>query len=395
MAPAVGAPQASAAAAPPAPTPLARHLRTMARATVEVLPVWLAARVVVVVALVFAHLSVGTLRPDNAAAASRVHQGLLAWDAGWYQAIAAHGYAAAGQQSLRFFPLYPLVARVVGWVPGVGTGAALLLVANAAALLALAALLVLIRVDLGDDGLARRSVRLLALAPSAYVFVLGYSDALLLLSAVVTFLGARTGRWWWAAAAGLAAGAVRPVGLLVAVPVAVEMWRVRRTGTAPQWVARVAALAAPLVGTGAFLVWVGHRFGDPWLPVTVQQQGGHRGPLTAPLAAMWHTATAVLHGHHLGSALHIPWVVLSVVLLVVAFRRLPPAYGCFAAAVLAVSLTSANLDSFERYALGAFPLVVAASTLTGRKPVERTVLALSVLAMAGYAVLAFFGMVVP
>ncbi len=110
---------------------------------------------------------------------------------------------------------------------------------------------------------------------------------------------------------------------------------------------------------------------------------------------MWHNLLSVVHGHHLGSASHVPWVVVSLVLLVVAFRRLPLSYALLATAVLAVSLASSNLDSFERYALGAFPLVVAASTLTARRRVEVAVLAASALAMVAYALLAFFGMVVP
>jgi hypothetical protein len=110
---------------------------------------------------------------------------------------------------------------------------------------------------------------------------------------------------------------------------------------------------------------------------------------------MWHNAVAVAHGHHLGSALHIPWVVVCLVLLVVAFRRLPVSYAAFAAAVLVVSLTSSNLDSFERYALGAFPLVIAASTLTRTRRVELVVLVLSAAAMVGYCFLALIGMVVP
>ena len=116
-------------------------------------------------------------------------------------------------------------------------------------------------------------------------------------------------------------------------------------------------MAAPVVGTAAYLGWVGSQFGDPWLPLRVQQQNGHRGAITVPLGAMWHDLDSVAHGHHVGSALHIPWVLISVALLVVAFRRLPLSYAAFAAAVLAVSVTSSNLDSFERYALGAFPLV--------------------------------------
>jgi hypothetical protein len=142
-------------------------------------------------------------------------------------------------------------------------------------------------------------------------------------------------------------------------------------------------------------VWVGAQFGDPWLPFRVQQQSGHRGVITLPVVSMAHNLASVFGGHHLGSALHVPWVILCLGLMVVAFRRLPLSYGCFAAAVLAVSLTSSNLDSFERYALGAFPLVIAASCYTARRGIELTVLVVAAAAMVGYATLVFMGMVVP
>ena len=371
------------------------------RAVIEVLPAWVVARLLVAGGLVTAHLAVRSVRPDNAMALQRVHDGLLAWDAGWYRAIAGHGYAAVGHQALRFFPLYPMLGRGLGHVPGVGVGPALVVVAHLASLLAMAGLLLLVRHDRShirreDSGLARRSVWLLALAPSAFVLVLAYADAVLLLCVVVAFLGIRTDRWWWAAAGGLAAGAGRPVGVLLVVPVAVELWsRRQRLSGARGWGRGIAALAAPVVGAGAYLTWVGQAFGNSWLPFTVQQQSGHRGQLAAPFDAMWHDSIDALHGHHLGSAMHIPWVVVSVALVVVAWQRLPRSYALFSMAVLAVSLSSTNLDSFERYALGAFPLVVAAATLTSRRPVELVVLMASGIAMVGYATLTFLGIVVP
>jgi Glycosyltransferase family 87 len=297
---------------------------------------------------------------------------------------------------VRFFPAFPMVARAIDVVTGMGVDPALVIVANLSALAAMAALVVLVRRDLGDAALARRSMALLALAPSAYVLVLGYADASLLLCSVVTMLGARTRRWWLAAAAGLGAGLLRPLGILLVVPVVVEVVNDWRMGSGRRgWVARSAAVVAPVVGTAGFLGWVGSQFGDAWLPFQVQQQSGHRGALTVPITSMGHNLASAFHGHHLGSALHVPWVILCVVLLVVAFRRLPLAYGAFAAAVLVASLTSSNLDSFERYALGAFPLVIAASTLTARRGVEVAVLVVSGVGMAGYAVLAFLGVVVP
>ena len=378
-----------------------RPVARFARAVIEVLPAWVVARILVAGGLVAAHLAVRTVRPGNPTALGRVHDGLLGWDAGWYRAIAGHGYAAAGHQALRFFPLYPMLGRGLGHVPGIGVGAALVVVANVASLLAMAGLLLLVRHDRsdirqGDSGLARRSGWLLALAPSAFVLVLAYADAVLLLCVVVAFLGIRTDRWWWAAAGGLAAGAGRPVGVLLVVPVAVELWsRRQRLSGARDWAGGIAALGAPVAGAGAYLIWVGRVFGNSWLPFTVQQQSGHRGQLAAPFDAMWHDSIDALHGHHLGSALHIPWVVVSVALAAVAWQRLPRSYALFSMAVLAVSLSSTNLDSFERYALGAFPLVVAAATLTARRPVELVVLTASASAMVGYATLSFLGIVVP
>jgi Gpi18-like mannosyltransferase len=362
----------------------------------QVLPAWIIARVCVAVALTVAHNIQTTVRPGNAQAELRVHQGLLAWDGGWYQSIAVHGYVASGLQSVRFFPAYPMAARALSSIPGVGVAPALVVIANVSALAAMAALVVLVGHDLGDPALGRRAGWLLGLAPSAYTLVLGYADATLLLCSIVTLLAARTGRFWWAALAGVIAGLVRPVGILLVIPVLVEVVRARReTASGPGWASRVTAVVAPAVGAGIYLGWVDGQFHDALLPFKVQQQLGHRGSLTFPFRSMWHNATSVFHGHHVGSALHIPWVILALVLLVVAFRRLPVSYGLFAAAALAVSLTSSNLDSFERYALGAFPLVIAASTFTGGRRVEVVVLVVSSLGMVGYATLAFLGIVVP
>lgn len=366
------------------------------RAVLAVLPAWVVARVLVVASLLAAHLFARLVRPDDLAARLRLHQGLLAWDGGWYQAIAAHGYASSGVQSVRFYPGFPMAARALGKIPGISVGTALVVVSNACALAAMALLWELVRRDFGDSDLARRSVWLLALAPPAYVLAFAYADGALLLCAVGTFLAARTGRWWWAAIAGCAAGLVRPVGILLVLPVLIEVWRTRRDRrTLRSWGGPAAAVLAPAVGTAGYLGWVRSQFGDLWLPLRIQVESGHRGSISAPFDSIWHDLGSLVHGHHVGSALHVPWLVVCVALAVLAFWRLPVSYAAFSVAVLVVAMSSSNLDSFERYALGAFPLIIAASTLTRRRAVERAVLILSGAGMVGYACLAFLGVVVP
>ena len=107
-----------------------------------------------------------------------VRDGLLAWDGRWFQAIAADGYGDASDPALRFFPLWPLLGRALGGLTGIDEGLVLVVLANAGALAAGVLLHRLVVEETGDPGLARRAVRLLALAPPSFVLVLGYSEAL-------------------------------------------------------------------------------------------------------------------------------------------------------------------------------------------------------------------------
>jgi len=358
-----------------------------------VLP-WLTARAVVGAALAAAHEFVTQAKPA-AAVAARVRQGLLGWDAGWYESIARHGYAGAGHLSLRFFPLVPALARAVSVVPGIGVGTALVVVANVSSFVGVALLAVLARRETGDEALARRAAWLMCLAPAAFTQVMGYAEATLLALGVATMLALRARAWWWAAALGVAAGLTRPVGVLLVVPAAVEV--LRNAGGAPPYrrAARLAAVAGPAVGFGAFLAWVGWRYGDGVAPLRVQQQGKLRGGLADPVRTLAHDASLLVHGRHLGSALHLPWAIVALALLVVTLRLWPFAYGAFAAAVLVVALTASNLDGFERYALSAFPLVLAGASVTSGPRTERVVLTVSAAGLALYALLAFTNLYVP
>ena len=158
--------------------------------------------------------------------------------------------------------------------------------------------------------------------------------------------------------------------------------------------AGLAAIVAPFLGFLAFLGWAKHTVGNWWAPLRVQLQGSHHGGLSDPAVTLYRDAKGVLH-HHVGTALHVPWVILAIAVLVVCWRVLPAPYTLFAAAVLATALAGSNLDSFERYALSAFPLTVAAAVILKPAQIERAVLALLSAGLAGYALLAFLNLSVP
>ena len=362
------------------------------------LPGWVTARLVVGMTLVAAHVVVAlfpVLTQDY-----HVDQGLLGWDADWYVRIASEGYAALPRLYLRFFPLLPGMARALLPIVGDRPGLAVLLVANTSALV-LGALVHRVCIEEHDDGaLARRAAWLVALVPPAFVLVWGYAEALSGVLAVATFLALRRQRWGWAAVFGLLGGLARPLGLLVAVPALIEAMRGLRGAGSRGIAGRVAAVAAPAVGAALYLAWVGARYGDPLLPFTVQSRDDLRGGFANPFAVLGRGARQLLEGdlvdgRLLSNGVHVPWFVVFVVLIVVAFRRWPASYGAFALVTLVVACTAERLGSFERYGFGAFPVVLALATVTARPNVERLVIGLSTAAMAAYGTLALLGAYVP
>ncbi|MGP0029930.1 MAG: mannosyltransferase family protein [Acidimicrobiales bacterium] len=362
-----------------------------------VLP-FLLARVVVLGALGMAHFVVDRTHPSTPGVAARVHQGLLGWDAGWYEQIAREGYAPFGAQSLRFFPLLPVLTRALATLPGISDGTALIVLANAAAFVATVLLFALVRRETGRDDVARRSIWFLSLAPAAFVLVMGYAESLLLCFSLGCFLALRRGEerpnFALAGLLGFGAALTRPIGVLLALVVATELvrWWIR-LGTGPRRMG-LAAVLAPLLGLVAFLAWADHVVGDLWAPLRVQLESTHHGGLSDPFATLVDDARGLLH-HHVGTALHVPWVLLAAVLLVVCWRRLPAGYTVLAAAVMGVAVAGSNLDSFERYALSAFPLAIAAALVVRGPRIERAVLVLLAAGLAGYSLLAFLNIFVP
>jgi hypothetical protein len=368
--------------------------RAIAEHVMAALPGWVAARLVVVGALALARFFFDELAPGRPRPGT-VDDGLLGWDAGWYSGIATHGYEDLPDESVRFFPLVPLLTRALAVVLAGNEDLALVVLANGAALAAGVLLFRLARHETGDRALAVRAAWFLAIAPPAFVLVMGYAESVLMALAVATFLGLRKRRWLGAAAGGALAALTRPIGLLLVVPAAVEAVRGWRRAAPPERAMRALAVLAPLAGTAAYLGWVAAAYGDAWLPIRVQHEAGRRGAFVNPVSALADAGRHLLDGDRIGTGLHVPWAVVLVVLVVVAFRRWPASYGGFAAAVVLVALSARNLDSLERYGLSAFPLVLAAASLADDDRVERIGVALGAAGMAGYALLAFAGAYVP
>lgn len=344
---------------------------------------WAVTRAVVLLALGATRF----VRNDGKLAPTVPPPSLFEWDASFYRDIARHGYGAVvARDGLRFFPLYPLLARALG-----GRDIVLLLLANVGALAFLVVLRPVARAWAGDRA-AERVIWFMALVPGSLATVMGYAESLYLLLAALAFLAlAHADRARWCALGGLAAGLAaltRPVGVLLGLAFVVEALRRR------SWPSLLAGFA-PLVGLVSFLGWsanAGYGFTEP---LKLQNKANLRGDTVDPVRALAGAARDVVQGHRVGPALHLAWAGLAIALVVVAFRRLPLGPALYAAAAIAVSLTSRNLDSFERYTLAAFPVFVAGASIRVHRDGDRAVVALLTASLLVTSLLAFTTVLIP
>ncbi|HEX7353981.1 MAG TPA: hypothetical protein VF288_04015 [Mycobacteriales bacterium] len=351
---------------------------------------WFAARVVVVATghlVAFLHHHVPAL-PSL---------GLYAWDGTYYRIIAEHGYHAPvlSHDALRFWPLTPMLARAVS-VIGLSAGQSLLVVNNAAALVAAFLLVRLARREGWGDAVAERLPWLFALAPPAFVLVLGYSEGVAIALSLAAFLAYRSGRWWWAVPAGVLCGLSRPVGVLLLVPAALEAAAGWRRASRSGRLARVLAVLAPVAGTLLYVGYVAQSFGGAFgLPYRVQSASNLHGHAGSPISTLDHAFRGAANGN-LNSALDLPWLALFLVLLVAMTRLLPASYTAWSAVTVVALFTGSSLNSDQRYLWSAFPFVVVAVMLLARRgQLWWAVLSLSTAALIGSALLAFTRFVVP
>lgn len=353
-------------------------------------PSWVAARALVLLGWV---LAAGVI--DHVAAGGRTAQqqaGLIAWDGGFYRDIAVIGYRGLDPEVLRFFPLHALVGRVLSPLALGHAEVALVVAANVAALVAGVLVHRLVLAERRDGALAERAVWALQLFPAAFVLVWGYAEALFVVLALGTFLHARRGRFALAGVCALAAGLTRPVGCLLAAPLAVEALRGWRGASTGGRVLRSVAVAAPAVGFASYLAWVGLAFGDPLLPFTVQDDLRHT---VDPVRGLLGAVAKLAGPDRFTDGLHLPFVLAALALLVVVGRRWPASYTVYAGLVLAVAMGADNYNSIERYALNAFPLLLALADVTGTVRRERLALAVCGNGLVALSALAWLALYVP
>jgi hypothetical protein len=168
------------------------------------------------------------------------------FDTLWYLRIARRGYDLP--MAVIFYPLYPAAIRLVSEL--IPVMAAALLVSTVAAFFSFWGLLRL--ASESSEGRKFRTLLLFCVWPTSFVLFTGYADSLTLALALWAVVFAREARWEAAAVCGLLAGAARPSGVLVLIPLAMMALRSRQARSLV-----VALTPLGMLGYWGWLRWSG------------------------------------------------------------------------------------------------------------------------------------------
>lgn len=279
-------------------------------------------------------------------------------DALWFLRIASTGYATS-DGSAAFFPLYPLLVRLVSWLLGGHTLLAATLVSNVAFF---GSLLVLYDLTVRERSapVARRTIVYLAVFPTAFFFFAPYSESLFLLLSLVAFRQASRDRWATAATAGALAALTRSIGVVLAPALIVMAFERQQTVGGRRWPG-VAAGAAVLLGPLAYLAWWGTAHGEVMAPLHAQANWQREAAF--PLITLSRAVAMAFGGLGVGNPGY--WIIdvlvvgAVIVAVVAGWHRIPPPYLVYALGSLLIPLsypfTPRPLLSMPRFVAVIFP----------------------------------------
>lgn len=324
------------------------------------------------------------------------------WDAVHYYTISGDGYRDGGP--LAFFPLLPLLIRIVAWplngfafqspAPiGEADSAPLVagvLLAVIATLWAFWQLYRLARFETHDEATARRVTLYAGIFPLAFLYATPHTEAHFLAMTVGAFLAARQRRWIMAGVWAGLASAVRPQGIILLPALLVEAaiaWRRGELRGNDRWRA-LAGLALSPLGLLLFMAYLWRRTGDPLAFASVQESEWGRqrqNPLRTLYDGLKYVLDPALSPDRevwaIG-ALHFVIVVAFGLVLLWSARRWPLSYTVYGVGTFVFMLMSPwggpwTMHGLGRYAMVFFPVYFTLA-LWGRRPLfDQSYLAIS------------------
>ena len=312
-----------------------------------------------------------TLIPNGALGATAVGKNAnywyswAQWDGGHYLKVATGGYT--NLQQTAFFPLYPILIKVLGGVLFGNYLLAGLLISNVSFLLFLYVLYRLWKILSKRESLDL--VFLYILYPTSFFAFSFYSEGLFLAVstlALLYFLGRRYKVAYLLAAL---SAITRPFGIILVFAMFVsEVFTILKNQSSPKLL--ITPVIHLLIGLSFFAVYsyfLFTKFHDPLAFLSVQSKWGREiiDPVTTVLVYLGNLVTSDQN--------HIFYLELVVFLsfftiLILGIKKIPTVIWIYSILVLMFSATTGTLTGIPRYALSSVGVFILLAEYFGNKP---------------------------
>lgn len=313
------------------------------------------------------------------------------WDSQYYLDIAKNGYwYRPGQQSnVAFFPLYPMLMRLVSPLTGANMLMAGIILSNLAFLGALIFLYLLAELETDAES-AGNAIFYIAVFPSSFFLNSVYTESLFLLLTVAAIYYARRQKWFFSALLGLLAASTRNLGIVTWALVMWEWLRVqgwsmiavhkRETwlnllkGFRKNWL-EVLIIGIIPMGMIVFVFFLKINFERPFAFIETQSAWGREN--IGPVAVVIKNFDLLLKGNVNKSWMSVLWNMIAflsfLTLVPFIWKKLGEGYALYTLVLLLIPTASA-LGSIIRYVLVLYPAFICLGAIGKSRPALNRIL---------------------
>lgn len=297
------------------------------------------------------------------------------WDSAWYAGIAEHGYGAPilntgdtfGQASFAFFPLLPLLTKILSEVFGLKITIAGFLLSNGMIVIAGIYLYKYVLLRFGDRQIALVSVIVMYFFPGSFVYSGFMSESLYLGLSVISFFYMEKEQYGRGAVAASLATVARSPGILIFF-IFLLHWLRKNHNTKSilenDWQSFLKILLIPLP-LMIFMGFLLSKFGSAFAFSQVHVFWGRS--LSSPMHNLFSNLLYFRNGSDITGAILSFTAFFSVFFIVAKFKALTAEETIFSMAGILVPL-STSLESAIRICDVIFPLFMAISLFCNKYP---------------------------
>lgn len=274
------------------------------------------------------------------------------WDGGHYYTIATSGYIEPNK--FAFFPLYPLLVKVLSFFLFGHTLLAGLIISNVAFILFLYILKNVVETQFGKKAAINTVITYLVF-PTTFFAVSYYSESLFLLLVALALKLIQKKKIYLAAITVALTSLTRLIGVFLIIPIIFYVFKNLKKQTKKSLL-QIVAIPLSLAGIVSYCIFLYLRFGDPFYFSTVQSSW-HRA-LTNPIATVYSYFTVNPFHKPFNDYLDLFLTLFFSIFLAFGVKKIPLAWSMFGFISVLIPASTGTLTSMPRYLLAAFPAFI-------------------------------------